>query len=347
MRRLTLILSDLYLPEEAVGSASLAHAIELPHLDWLLRFARHPRRIRVWRSWLAGQVGEPELARLPVAQACETQLLNRGGGSGWLATPVHLEARLDHVRLVDRGLLRIAVAQRAAWFEEFAQVFGPQYSLHDIGERSFLLTGLAPTAAQSQDPARRLDSDIATALPRGPEAAEVRRLGAEIEMWLHRAALNVRRERANEPTISALWLWGGGQESPVESPQPESAGATAEVQFHGGDPFLLALAVSFASQRQREFRRLPAPPSFAALEPGLEHAVVELTPMSGPAEESLHSLEAHWFAAVRAALTNGSLQSCDLLANDRWFRIDSRPGWKFWRRRASWLQRLGSETGEA
>jgi hypothetical protein len=37
------------------------------------------------------------------------------------------------------------------------------------------------------------------------------------------------------------------------------------------------------------------------------------------------------------------LATCDLIANDRWFRILSRPNWKFWRRRASWLRRLGSE----
>jgi hypothetical protein len=348
MQRLTLILSDLYLPEEAAGQAKLTHAIALPNLDWLLRFADPPRRIRDWRHWLAEEVGESRYARLPVAQACEIQFLAQGPGSGWLATPVHLEARLDHVRLVDRGVLRIAAAQRPAWCAEFAQAFGPQYSLHDIGERAFLLTGIAPTAAQSQDPVRLLDADIATALPRGPEAAELRRLGTEIEMWLYRAALNRRREQAHEPRISALWLWGGGQEphGGAAATAPRIA-AMEELRFHGGDPFLLALAESFALSHRREVRCIPTPPSFAALEPGAGRAVVELTPMSGSSQESLHSLEANWFVAVRAALNNGSLASCDLVANDRWFRIHSRAGWKFWRRSGSWLQRLGSESPEA
>lgn len=341
MRRLTLILSDLYLPDEAVGNSSLPHTIELPNLDWLLRYADSPRRIRDWRSWLAEELGETMYARIPVAQACEMEFLAHGRGSGWLATPVHLEARLDHVRLVDRGMLRIPAPQRAAWSADFAQAFGPQYSLHDIGERAFLLTGTAPTTAQSQDPARLLGSDIAAALPRGPESAEIRRLGAEIEMWLHRAGLNDRRERAHEPRVSALWLWGGGQEVPADTAAaPAHISAKGETHFYGGDPFLVALADSFSNMHQREIRLAPAPESFAALSRDAEHAVVELAPMSGPAPESLHSIEANWFAAVRAALANGSLAHCDVVANDRRFSIAARAGWKIWRRKRNWFENL-------
>ena len=342
MRRLTLILSDLYLPEEAAGSASSPPPVDLPGLDWLLRFAERPRRIDDWRTWLAGQLGKTRFARLPVALACEMKLLNRGIGDAWLATPVHLEARLDHVRLVDRGVLRIEAHQRAAWCEEFARVFGPQYSLHDIGERAFLLTGIAPTAAQTRDPLRLLDSDIAGALPRGPEAAELRRLGAEIEMWLHRAALNSRRERARELRISALWLWGGGL-APDEH-RAASIAPMGEVRFHGDDPFLRALAESFARSHEREVRLAPAPRAYSTVDPDAEQAVVELTPMTGPPEQSLHSLEANWFAPLRAALANGSLEACDLVANDRWFNIRARSGWKFWRRKVKWLEQLGSDT---
>ena len=40
-------------------------------------------------------------------------------------------------------------------------------------------------------------------------AGELRRLGTEIEMWLHGAPFNTARERdAGKRRISALWLWG-------------------------------------------------------------------------------------------------------------------------------------------
>jgi hypothetical protein len=38
----------------------------------------------------------------------------------------------------------------------------------------------------------------------------LRRLGAEIEMWLHDHAVNDARGRRGEPPVTALWLWGGG-----------------------------------------------------------------------------------------------------------------------------------------
>jgi len=243
---------------------------------------------------------------------------------------------------VDRGLLRIAAAERAAWCAEFATVFAPQYSLHDAGERGFLLTGIAPQEIQSQDPARLLDSDIGPGLPRGPEAAEVRRLVAEIEMWLHRATLNTRREQARERRVSAFWLWGGGLERPAAI-LPVAAESPTGVHFHGGDPFVAAMARSLSQANRQELRCAAAPASFRDLDQNATHAVVELAPLTGAAQEALHSLDAQWFAAVRVALSNGSLAACDVIANDRWFRIRARPSWKFWRRRVSWLQRLGSE----
>jgi hypothetical protein len=347
MKRLTLILSDLYLPEESDHRMPLPQAIDLPNFDWLLRFAQRTQRVLDWRLWLAGEMNQEPLARLPIAQACALGLLNPGqAGSAWLATPVHLEARLDHVRLPDRGLLRLGAWERAAWCAEFAHVFSPQYSLHDAGERGFLLAGVAPNVIQSQDPARLLDADIGPGLPRGPEAAEIRRLMAEIEMWLHRVSLNTRREQARERRISAMWLWGGGLEQKSANPVV-AAEMPPDVHFYGGDPFVAAIARAVAEASRHGLRCATAPSSFRDLDLHASHAVVELTPMTGGEHGALHSLEAQWLAAVRAALSNGSLATCDLIANDRWFRILSRPNWKFWRRRGSWLQRLGSEPRSA
>src|SRR5687767_2682998 len=108
MQRLTLILSDLFLPEEAAAHSPLTRPIPLPALDDLLRFAEVPRPIPEWRTWLAGELEQMPLARLPVAQGCAQGLLEPiAAATAWLATPVNLEARLDHVRLTDRGLLSL------------------------------------------------------------------------------------------------------------------------------------------------------------------------------------------------------------------------------------------------
>ena len=58
MRRLTLILSDLYLPAEAVPAQSVAAPIDLPGLSWLLRFASASTPLSDWRQWLAREIGD-------------------------------------------------------------------------------------------------------------------------------------------------------------------------------------------------------------------------------------------------------------------------------------------------
>jgi hypothetical protein len=347
MRRLTLILSDLYLPEESVNDSRHAKPIELPNLEWLLRFARRVERIPDWRSWLSADLGDAHLSGVPLAQACAFGLLPAPIDSTcWLATPVHLEARLDHVRLADRGLLRPDSSERRAWCDEFARVFGPEYALHDAGERTFLLSGLSATHVASVDPARLLDADIGHALPSVPSSGELRRLGTEIEMWLHSAALNTARERASQRKISALWLWGG---APLDTSAPSAINSSRPelMRCYGGDAFLVALARQASRIRYEIPPVIPAPRSYAELDGNATRWVVELTPMSGPPAESLSVLDTEWFAPARAALSARQLDCVDVLANDRWFRITARPGWRVWRRHIPWLAQLGRDVSSA
>jgi hypothetical protein len=332
MRRLTLILSDLYVPSEAAGTGAQPDALDLPNLDWLLRFAGRAERIEDWRRWLAAEVGRTDLAHLSLAHACSRNLLDESlASNAWLATPVHLEARIDHVRLADRGLLRLDAGERETWRKDFARAFGPDYALHDAGERCFLLSGAAAVRIASVDPSRLLDADIGRAVP-GPSAGELRRLGTEIEMWLHGAPGNTTREQRRERRISALWLWGGGSRD-VEAAAIAAieVGPASPPRIFGGDPFLRAIKGS----------PVKSPPlSLSELAGSKGHDIVELAPMSGRKDESLSSLEANWFAPAREALRRGEIGSVDLVANDRRFRIAARSGWRWWRRRSSWLAQL-------
>lgn len=332
MRRLSLILSDLFLPEEAGPSAGVSPARALPNLEWLLRFSGSPDRIVDWRRWLLEQTA-PALVELPIASVSAGE---RVGGrdleSSWLATPVALEARLDHVRLLDRGLLRLDESERASCCEEFARVFGPQYLLHDGGERAFFLSGLRAAGAPVADPARLLGTEIGPALP-GRDANELRRLWTEIEMWLQGAAFNSARERAGKRRVSALWLWGAASAPPLPT-QVEHADAGSA--FYGGDPMITGL-----SRRASEPARA-APKQFGDIDSTAAHVAVEFAALTGAPHESLEALDANWFAPAKSALVTGDLRQVDLVANDRHFRIGARPQRKFWRRRQPWLASLGS-----
>lgn len=332
MRRLTLILSDLYLPPDAV-LAPLATPLELRGLSSLLRFAS-VSPLTEWRPWLARETGHGVLAGFPPAQvAALARVPAQAASTAWFATPVHLSARLDHVRLIDRGLLTLPDEERPALCADFTRQFGPDLQLHAGGARDLLLTGLPAGEVETTDPARLLDSDIAPALPKGRDALVLRRLAAEIEMWLHASAINEARERAGLPRISALWLWGGGV--PPGAEKPPGTGTAASIALHGGDGFLAGLA---------HFANGPtpgaAPSGFAALDRNVHHHVVELTPMCGGPHESLAALESSWFAPMNLALSAGTLPVLEIVANDQCFRVTPRSAWRLWRPRRNWIANL-------
>jgi len=332
MRRVTLILSDLYLPEEAERGAAIPVTRDLPNLEWLLRFAGRPAHIGDWRPWLLAQT-VPGLENRSVASISAYQrIAGRDLESAWLATPVALEARLDHVRLPDRGLLRLDESGRERCREEFARVFGPQFELHDGGERAFFLSGLPATGGPGVDPARIIGAEIGPALPRR-EAGEMRRLWAEIEMWLQAASFNADRARAGKPRVSALWLWGGRRTATPAGLVETNPGHAV---FYGGDPMIAALS------RLGGGRASGAPKQLADLGPDAPHAVIEFAALTGEPRESLEALDASWLSSVKSALMAGDIREVEVVANDRCFRIGVRAQWRFWRRRQPWLARLGS-----
>src|SRR5262245_27496978 len=331
MQRLTLILSDLYLPEErrlfSEPGGGFPQTHELPALSELLRIAQGPEQVGDWRGWLLQQLGGRRDA-LSLSAICARDIV-RGAGldTAWLATPVALEARLDHVRMVDRGLLHLDAAERAGACEEFNRVFGPQYSLHEAGARAFILSGLAgfmPIA----DPARLLGDEIGPAL-RGVDAADVRGLWAEIEMWLHGSAFNEARERARRPRVSALWLWGHGGAAPGALEVD-----ARNVHLYGGDPLIGGLS------RMKQSPWRSAPRSFAQLEGIGRHAIVELAVLTGDAQEGLAEVDSHWFDPARQALARGEFPLLEIVANDRCFRITPRSRLRFWRAKRGWLENL-------
>lgn len=329
MRRLTLILSDLYLARESVGG-SVPQTHDLPSLDWLLRFA-DVQHIGDWRRWLlsraGGAISEIRLAslasRLTLTDSTADQAWMR---DAWIATPVHLEARLDHARLVDGGLLRVEEAEGVSWCAEFGRVFGPAYALRPCGARAFVLSGIQPVAVRTVDPARLLGAEIGPALP-GPEAPELRRLWTEIEMWLHGSELNDARQRAGRRRITALWFWGN-----EKGPHCEHPPDPADYALQGGDPFIGGLARSDGYEGRAG--------NFSELRGAHEHEVVEFAPLTGEEQDSLPALESNWFAPAHAALQQGRLEYVQVVANDRLFTVRPRAGLKFWRRRRGWLESL-------
>jgi hypothetical protein len=244
---------------------------------------------------------------------------------------VHLLAALDHVRLDAQGLLDLERTERGEWSAAFARTFGPQYSLLDDEVRGFFLTGLAAAEVRTTDPARLLGADIAPGVPRGANAAELRRLAAEIEMWLHAEPLNAARARRGARQVSALWLWGGGAAPVTEAPKPPRD----DVEFVGNEVFVAALA----RDAGRSMRSVPEQPAELD-ESGMSaaHRVVVLAPMSSEPRMSLPDVDRVWLGAARRAVERGDV--LDVVVNDWFVRVSGRASWRFWRQRVGWASGL-------
>jgi len=158
------------------------------------------------------------------------------GGGYWLrCDPVHFNAEHSGVRLLDvepdtidhheaKGLTD-AIA--ALYREEGWQVFplaGQRWYLRLPTPPPLMTTPLYEVAGQAID-------DV---LPGGPAQRQWRQILTEIQMVLHRHAINEQRQQQGRPVINGVWFWGGG-ESPEVGPLPWQTVTSDE-------PFAIGLA---------------------------------------------------------------------------------------------------------
>jgi hypothetical protein len=330
--RLALVLRDLYPARLEQGTQAA-----LPRLGalerWLAqgeaRAAPGGWRAWLWREWVsreAGDVGQPAAPPASIAGAAVDGL---GADQPlWFATPVHLMAGLDTVRLHPAGLLLLDAGEQAALAADFARVFaGSGRALHATGRRELLLAGgaaVAPGSQSSHDPARWLGADPRSGFPAGDGAQALRRLGAEIEMWLHEHPVNRARAGRGLLQANALWLWGGGapaltvamvdaavQPGTRHSPQPQPIA-------WAGDLFVDGLARLRGVQIAERAQRWPAGP-------GDVLAVCDLG--ATPDVSALLALERDWLAPAFEHWRSGAVDSASLLAGDRAFTLRG-PRWR-------------------
>lgn len=214
MREIAVVISDLYLPSAA--DAPSATVAALPGLAETARFGQKSRVDGDWRAWLARWMGRDDLARAaPAAVAAAASSSPSpeafGAGSVWIANPIHLMAGLTNLHLDYRGLLRLPAEDLARLAQDFTGTFGEgEFHLEALESGQFLLRTSRALNALTTEPSRALVHELDASLPKGQDAPILRRLGAELEMWLHSHPVNEARARRGELPVSTLWPWGGG-----------------------------------------------------------------------------------------------------------------------------------------
>ena len=165
MRRLSLILSDLYLPSEVLRDAVTGARPASSRLAASIRRARRPHR-RL--AFVVERGSRPRRSDTHVRGAgCAQALLPERAVAAMPGSPrrcISKRARSRAARRSRAASPRVPT-NATAGAQEFTRAFGPEYALHDAGDRAFLLSGVSATRIASVDPARLLDADIGRALP--------------------------------------------------------------------------------------------------------------------------------------------------------------------------------------
>jgi hypothetical protein len=358
VEEVVIVIADLYLT--SAKEAASIRGVELPGLGRIARYGSGEPIGRGWRPWLAEWAGYASLAtEAPASVASAASQLQPPEGVSpmvWLATPVHFVAGLSSVHLDARGLLQVELDVRQAMAEEFNALFAESgYRLEPLHSAGFLL--LSPTVATppTVDPARVLGASISEALPAAAEAPALRRLSAEIEMWLHEHPVNQRRVKRGRLPITALWFWGGGVARPGLGFEPQLTGAqeqdtvpastvrgaaalmararaTPGAAF-GGDPYLHGLwrcAGGSARATPHAFDEVLGYCGRRAV------FVVELSQAfdehrDWTLREALSDLDQRWIVRALEAMHRGDIARVTIVANDHRLSLGPRDRLKLWR----------------
>ena len=188
----------------------------------------------------------------------------------------------------------------------------------------------APLRVETSAPEELLHHDVWSSMPRGPDAARVRRLMSEIEMWLFDHAVNESRRRREAPAISGLWLWGGGA---ADEQLPAVDGMDG-----GKRSAVRSLCRASALSGERGFRREPSGVSAGS-------GVVVIA--EWPGSPAWREAERRWLAPAVADLRSARVKRLDLSAGDRCFSVSTRGNRRFWRRPRPWWESFDLGDGAA
>jgi hypothetical protein len=333
---LVFILSDFF---SAVPQDAGAGLPRLPLLETVLARARVTPLAPDWRGWLAARsasaAGRSLTPSATAAAAWPAAATQATPGQVWLATPVHYFAGLDSVHLHPAGLLQLDHGEQQRLVDDFARVFaGSAWVLRTLGQRELLLSGPA-IEASGADPAYFAGSDPTPGLPRGEGAGTLRRLGAEMEMWLYEHPLNIERAGRRELPVTTLWLWGAGPISTATTTAAATVTAPG-ARLYGSDTFAEALW----RLQGGTARALPAAFDAALLAPHADS--VFLYPLLRPEglTAALLQLEQYWLPGALRAVRQRRASVLRLLVGQRLYSVHWLDLSRLWRRRRPWWETL-------
>ena len=274
---------------------------------------------------------------------------------------MHLIAGMTSVHVDRRSILRLDAADQMTLAADFQRVFHDSgFHLQALEAGDFLMLGPEMPRAETREPARALGGSMGQ---QADSSIALRRLGAEIEMWLHDHPINDTRRRRGELPVTSLWLWGAGA-IPARGDvgiahsgangHPVTGGGSSGAANGAGDSSGVAVAFGRDSYLQglwamRGAKVAPLPQQLADVF-GYPHAqravlVIEIGLMlqTNPKWsffEAVADIDRLFIAPAVEALNRGQYDRLVVLANDYELTLRARDRLKFWRRAPSGLSGL-------
>jgi hypothetical protein len=286
---------------EAGGGAAAMQLPELPAFSRMLRQGRPGPAASDWRAGVFWHLSGGCASPAPVALAARALPALADGTPLCMAAPVHVVAGISRVHLPPGGRLRLDALEEQAWCAAFNQEFGAHgVQLHIAAPGGGWLLQAAFAGGARDDGPDALAGEVLARQPaRDGNERLLRRLSAEVEMWLAAHALNREREARRQPVLNAIWFWDGGSAGAV----PPLPGVTQVATNIGGDAWLAGLArhagatAPFVAARWNDiadtWRRDPGAAA--------GHGLIVLVPESGIADAGFwRMVEEQWLAPVAA-----------------------------------------------
>jgi hypothetical protein len=271
----------------------------------------------VWQQALLEALGLADaMNRYPSAAVTRSGETRTSVDGYWLhMLPLHLSAGLDHLAAVAlRGAGRMTREERAELQPTLAKhlsatAFELAAAASDDG---WLVRFDRPRDLRTASPDILGAQPLDELMPRGHDAAELRRLMTELQMLLHEHPVNVRRSQRGLPEINAVWFWGGGALT-------RAPGSELPASF-GDEPYLVGVY-----QLNGQTVTAAAIDAASLLKRAPTRAVVVSN------ESDLDTLEARWLAPIARALAGGAIASFELVL-DRWrMTVERKALLKVWR----------------
>jgi hypothetical protein len=212
VHELVLVLSDFYVSQET-PDRDLPAGVTLPGFQHVARFGTRSKLPSGWRPWLSRWLTGADAGATATVAAASMQTPAAAPSVapatvGWMATPMHLIAGMTSIHVDRRSILRLDAADQTTLTNDFQRVFHDSgFNLQPLEAGDFLMLGPEMPRRETQEPARALGGSMG----QHPDSSiALRRLGAEIEMWLHDHPINDTRRRRGELPVTSLWMWGAG-----------------------------------------------------------------------------------------------------------------------------------------